>query len=160
MSSSTNNYSVIMKSNDTNFAERVKALKTVLDKTETQPESLLFYFEDVKDQEDPMLAADMIAQAYKEIFGPIIIGFETSYCLGNGKVLTIMDEFELNEGDQVSNWLLERAFKKAGFKRGSDHDQKQLMIMYNANPHYRDCFRDNRIWSTTRDNRIWHMATC
>jgi hypothetical protein len=120
-----------------NFNLRVNALEVMMraDKHMPQPWCYTQYFDDVKDQSDPMGAAALIAQVFKDVYGLIVIEAEGSYCSGNGKVLTIMDEFdhpESKDGAPVSQWLLERAFKEAGFKRGDELDQKVLMTMYHA----------------------------
>jgi len=113
------------------FNARIERMKTIMDKKDSQPWGYTQYFEDVKDQEDPMHAAMQIALAYKEVYGPVIVESEESYCAGT--LLTIMDTFADGEDcDEVSNWLLKRAFKELGYKRGEETNQADMLRAYHA----------------------------
>lgn len=45
--------------------------------------------------------------------------------------MTIMDEFETDESiNATGNWLLKRAFQKAGFKYAAECDEGELRMLY------------------------------
>ncbi len=114
-----------------NFQDRVDFMVTVNLTTEAQPFTFTQHFWDVKDQSDPMNAAYEVAQAFKARNGLVIIEAEGSYCYR--RFMTIMDEFEIAQDevpDPVSNWILKRAFQKAGFKYARDCDETDLRILY------------------------------
>lgn len=109
--------------------DRIDHMSTISLKTDPQPWCYTQDFWDVKDAANPMKAAYEVAQAFKAQNGLIILDPEGSYCFG--KFMTIMDAFDIAECyDAVGNWLLKRAFQRAGFKYAAQCDEGELRILY------------------------------
>lgn len=118
--------------NTKGFTDRVALISTIDMTKESQPWCFTQHFDDIRDQSDPFLAAKMVAEAYSKS-GLIII--ESMYSYYKNEFTTIMDLFSDPDNgdacDQVSQWLLKRAFADVGFMHAADCSPDQLRKLYN-----------------------------
>lgn len=91
---------------------------------------LRLLFADLMDEEDPVVSADRVAEAFQKNSGPIIAEYES-----DGIIETIMDCMYSRNGmpiypDGIAQWLIYRAFKNAGFKKARDCTKEELKHAY------------------------------
>jgi hypothetical protein len=107
------------------------AILTKIDLTAiSDPESVLYHFEDIENRTDRVNVADRIAWACRANSGTIIITDEFYF---SGRYSTIMDALE--DGDSLYGYpalqmIFRGAFRRAGFKFAAECDQEILKDLY------------------------------
>lgn len=102
-----------------NFDQRIQFMRGVDLEKEIDPWFFVRCFLDVKEAEDPMKAADIVAKAFKA-GGGLEMNCRINSSYNHLPAATFMDEFNDEEEhgceDAVAIWLLKRAFRANGFK--------------------------------------------
>lgn len=97
----------------------------------TEPEAPAVIYDlalPIKDYDDPIGAADMIASAFKP-YGPIII--DSEWWFYQNQPMTLLDVLDAGEvEDPVCAWLLIRSFQKVGFKFAAECNISDLRRIY------------------------------
>jgi hypothetical protein len=116
----------LAKSLDDRIAILTKIDLTVI----SDPESVLYHFEDIENLIDRVDIADRIAWACRANSGTIIITDEFYF---SGRYGTIMDALEAGDslyGYPILQTIFRGAFRRAGFKYAAECDQEILKDLY------------------------------